>query len=450
MIVHRSAVSAFTQDFPDREFKLMNAPARPRFPALSISVLNVPKSATLAINEKSRQLQREGRDIIRLGLGQSPFPVPDIMVRELRSYARAKDYMAVQGYLPLRDAIAGFIQRTEHLHRSASDVIVGPGSKELLFGLQLVMDCDLVLPAPSWVSYQPQAKLLGKQVHWLECRAEDGWKLTADALQQHCQNHPERQQLLILNSPNNPSGACFSEAELKSLATVAQAHNVIILSDEIYSELHFSGQHISIARFYPQGTIISNGISKWAGAGGWRLGFFIFPPELHAVLELMIVVASETFTSVSAPIQMASIRAFEDSTEMLDYIHACRSIMRYIGERFHTLLGGYGLQLVKPEGGFYALVDFEHYRKPLQNLGINSAQVLCQTMLEQCGIAALPGSDFGLHQGLQVRFALVDFDSVELLQQTIRHGGQLTETHPPALEHLFSAAIRLGDWVQKL
>jgi aspartate aminotransferase len=413
-------------------------------------VLNVPKSATLAINEKSRQLQKEGRDIIRLGLGQSPFPVPDIMVRELRSYARAKDYMAVQGYLPLRDAIAGFIQRTEYLDRSAADVIVGPGSKELLFGLQMVLDCDLVLPAPSWVSYEPQAKLLGKQVHWLECRAEEGWKLSAETLQQHCKKHPDRQQLLILNSPNNPSGACFNEAELKALAAVAQAHNVIILSDEIYSELHFSGEHQSIARFYPQGTIISNGISKWAGAGGWRLGFFIFPPELRAVLELMIVIASETFTSVSAPIQMASIRAFEDSSEILDYIHACRAIMRHIGEHFHVLLVDYDLHLVKPDGGFYALVDFENYRTALEKHGITTAQKLCESMLEQCGVAALPGSDFGLPRGLQVRFALVDFDSAELLQETIRNGGRLADADPPALDHLFSAATRLGDWVRSL
>ena len=429
----------------------MNAPTRSRAPALSASVLNVPKSATLAINEKSRQLQREGRDIIRLGLGQSPFPVPDIMVRELRSYARAKDYMAVQGYLPLRDAIAGFIQRTEQLERSAADVIVGPGSKELLFGLQMALDCDLLLPAPSWVSYEPQAKLLGKAVHWLECRAEDGWKLTADALQQHCEKHAARQQLLILNSPNNPSGACFTEAELKALAAVAQAHNVIILSDEIYSELHFSGEHISIARFYPQGTIVSNGVSKWAGAGGWRLGFFIFPPELRPVLELMIVIASETFTSVSAPIQMASIRAFEDSSEILDYIHACRAIMRHIGERFYDLLSAYDLQLVKPDGGFYALVDFAHYKTALQQHGIVTAQDLCEQMLEQCGVAGLPGSDFGLSDGLLMRLALVDFDSRELLQQTMQNDdGQLPNTAPPALEHLFSAASRMGEWLKSL
>lgn len=429
----------------------MNTPALSALDVpLSSSIAEVPRSATLAINEKSRQLQLEGHNIIRLGLGQSPFPVPEIMVCELRDYASAKDYMAVQGYLPLREAIAGFIQRSEGLAHTAADVIIGPGSKELLFGLQMVLDCDLILPAPSWVSYAPQAKLLGKRVHWLPCRAEDGWKLSAQTLQQHCQNHPDKTQLLILNSPNNPSGACFSENELKSLASVARTNRLIILSDEIYSELHFSGQHQSIARYYPEGSIISNGISKWAGAGGWRLGFFSFPRELRAVLELMTVLASETYTSVSAPIQMASIRAFEDSTDLLDYIHACRHIMRYIGEQFHARLTDIGLHLEKPQGGFYVLVDFEPYRSALERNGIHNAQSLCEKMLEHNGVAALPGNDFGLEQGYLLRFALVDFESSALLQSTLANGGQLQEKNPASLQHLFSAVPRIERWLTAL
>jgi len=416
--------------------------------ALSSCLLNVPKSATLAINEKSRQLQLEGRDIIRLGLGQSPFPVPDIIVRELRTYARSKDYMAVQGYLPLRDAIAGFINHTEKLQRSAEDVITGPGSKELLFGLQMALDCDLILPAPSWVSYEPQAKLLNKTVHWLPCKPEEGWKLSAETLESHCKKHTRQQPLLILNSPNNPSGACFNEAELKALAGVARKFNVIILSDEIYSELHFQGQHISIARYYPEGTIISNGISKWAGAGGWRLGFFSFPPQLHKVLELMVVLASETFTSVSAPIQMASIRAFEDSAELLDYIHACRHIMHSIGDHFHQLFLEHNIQMVKPEGGFYGLVDFSSYEQKLSQRGIQDANELCQQMLQQCGVAGLPGKDFGLQQGLLVRLAFVDFESQHLLERVMKNPNTPLDSSTTELKHLFSAAERIGNWLK--
>ncbi len=418
--------------------------------ALSASLQNVPKSATLAINEKSKQLQLEGKDVIRLGLGQSPFPVPDIMIQNLREYVTAKDYMAVQGYLPLREAITSFINRTELLQRKAEDVIVGPGSKELLFGLQMVLDCDLVLPSPSWVSYAPQAKLLGKTVHWLPCRSEDGWKLTAETLEKHCKSHSGKQQLLILNSPNNPSGACFSELELIALAEVAEKYNLYILSDEIYSELHYQGQHQSIARYYPQGTIISNGISKWAGAGGWRLGFFIFPQNLKPILDLMIVLASETFTSVSAPIQMASISAFEQSPVMENYIQACRKIMQAIGINFSQLLNQQQIHTVEPAGGFYNLVNFSNFQQKLAAKGIHNAHQLSQTMLEKTGVAGLPGKDFGLDKGLLMRLAFVDFDSSLLLQRVMENPDLTLDPNTSELRRLFSAAERMGNWLHSL
>ena len=429
----------------------MNKPTSPHqnIP-LSATLLNVPKSATLAINEKSRQLQLEGRDIIRLGLGQSPFPVPDIMVNALRENATAKDYMAVQGYLPLREMIASYINRTEHLNRKAEDVILGPGTKELLFGLQMVLDCDIVLPAPSWVSYEPQAKLLGKKVHWLPCQAEHGWKLTADTLEKHCQQNPSRKQLLILNSPNNPSGACFTEQELQSLAKVAAKYEVFILSDEIYSELHFQGKHRSIARYYPEGTIISNGISKWAGAGGWRLGFFIFPQNLKPILKLMVVLASETFTSVSAPIQMASICAFEESSQLQDYIHASRKIMHVIGTVFSQLLIQQNIQVVAADGGFYCLADFAPFTQKLAAKGINTAAELCDQLLEHTGVAGLPGKDFGLQQGLLMRLALVDFDSNVLLQRVLNDPEIELNENSVELERLFSAPQRMGAWLNSL
>lgn len=417
---------------------------------LSSALKNVPKSATLAINEKSKQLQTEGKDIIRLGLGQSPFPVPQIMTHNLKSFAENKDYMTVQGYLPLREAIASFINRKEGIQRNAEHVIIGPGSKELIFGLQMVLDCDLVLPSPSWVSYEPQAKLLGKKVHWLPCDAENDWKLTADTLEKHCKQHLGKQQLLLLNSPNNPSGTCFTETELRALAKIAARYGIYILSDEIYSELHFQGQHQSIARYYPQGTIISNGISKWAGAGGWRLGFFIFPENLKPVLDLMVVLASETFTAVSGPIQMASICAFENSPEISNYILACRKIMSAIGENFCELLNLQQVQVVKPQGGFYCLADFSSYRQKLFSKGVNTSIQLSEQLLTCCGLATLPGNDFGLHKGFVLRLAYVDFDGTELLNRTLNNPEIILNTETKELRRLFSSTQKTEDWLQSL
>ncbi len=439
---------------------LMNAPTQPLnepepghgpAPALNDAILQVPKSATLTINEKSRQLQREGRRIYRLGLGQSPFPVPELMVSRLQAYARAKDYMAVQGYLPLREAIAGFMRRTEGLDCEARDILIGPGSKELLFGLQMALDCELLLPAPSWVSYEPQARLLGKIVHWLPTRAEDGWKLNAEALDAHCARRAGgRCQLLVLNSPNNPSGACYEPSELQALAEVARRHRMIVLSDEIYSELHFSGEHQSIARYYPEGSIVSNGISKWAGAGGWRLGFFAFPRELDYLLHSMVVIASETFTSVSAPVQMASICAFEDSAAIIDYIHACRRVMAGIGSNFTARLTAAGPDIVPPRGGFYCLSDFAPLAEKLRQRGIGNDTELAERLLEDTGVAALPGSDFGLENSLTLRMALVDFDGDALLQRALAEHELEIGLELPELRRIQQACDRIADWLRSL
>ena len=417
---------------------------------LSSSLLNVPKSATLAINEISKKLIFEGKDVVRMGLGQSPFPVPEAMVESLRQHADAKDYMAVQGYLPLREAISAFLQRTENLDYSCDNIIVGPGSKELFFGLQMVLDCDLLLPAPSWVSYQPQARLLGRNVHWLPCEARNGWKLTPDALEQHCRQHSSRPQLLVLNSPNNPSGACFTEQELTALASVARRYNIIILSDEIYSELHYTGGHLSVARFYPEATIVSNGISKWAGAGGWRLGFMAIPDSLPGVLQAMVVVASETYTSVSAPIQMAAISAFEPSSQMQNYILACRKIMRGIGLQFSQRLVQHEVNIVEPDGGFYILADFTSYREALLQNGISQAAELAQQLLDKTGVATLPGSDFGFQRELLLRFAFVDFDGASLLDIALKDPQLIVDENITELSRIFSAADRIGAWLKSL
>ena len=150
--------------------------------AINLNVRGIQPSATLRINELSNQLRQEGRDIIKLGLGQSPFPVPERVVQALKDNAQEKDYLPVKGLKPLREAIAGYINRREGMHYSWEDVLVGPGSKELLFILQLAYYGDLLIPRPSWVSYAPQARIIGRSVHWLPTHAENNWQLTAEEL----------------------------------------------------------------------------------------------------------------------------------------------------------------------------------------------------------------------------------------------------------------------------
>ena len=213
------------------------------------------------------------------------------------------------------------------------------------------------------------------------------------------------EKLLILNTPNNPSGTTHNNIE--ALAMIAKKNNIIVLSDEIYAELDFSGQYKSISHFYPEGTIISSGLSKWCGAGGWRIGTLTFPQELMFIKSMVRSVASETFTAVSAPIQYASIKAYsEDHTQ---YLINSRKILETISNYIHKELTEAGLICQKPQGGFYMLCDFSNVIKKTNE--ISDGRTLCDKILKEVGLAMLPGSDFGIRNELLIsRIAFVDFD----------------------------------------
>jgi aspartate aminotransferase len=408
-------------------------------------------SATLAINERSAQLQREGREVFRLGLGQSPFPVPETVIDELRANAHQKDYLPVRGLRALRDAVASYHRLAEGIDYTGADVLVGPGSKELMFLLQLVYYGDLVIPTPSWVSYAPQAAILGRHIHWIGTRRSNGWRIVAADLEALCAADPDRPRLLILNYPNNPSGTTYGSDELRELADVARRYRVVVLSDEIYGATHFRGRHVSIARFYPEGTIISSGLSKWCGAGGWRLGTFTLPPDLHWLLEAMAAVASETYTSVSAPIQYAAVRAFSGGLEIERYLHQSRRILRAVGGLFARRLRESGIRLAEPEGGFYLFPDFSPLRKSLRARSVSTSAAMCERLLAETGIAILPGVAFGRPADeLTARIAFVDFDGARALVAA-ESEPQDAELDEAFLEqycvNVVRAGERLAEWV---
>jgi aspartate aminotransferase len=384
--------------------------------SLNLNVRGAPLSATLLINEISNKLISEGRKVYKLGLGQSPFPVPQMVVDELRVNAHQKDYLPVKGLKQLRQAVADYHSRRNDIRRNAADVLIGPGSKELMFLLQFVYYGDLVIPTPSWVSYAPQAKFIGRNVDWLNTTEKNKWRIAAQDLENLCKRDPDKPRIVILNYPSNPTGATYSVSELKEIAGVAKKYHIVLLSDEIYGELHFEGKHISIAKFYPEGTIISGGLSKWCGAGGWRLGTFTFPSSLNWLLETMSSMASETFTSTSAPIQYAAVCAFRGGIGIERYLNNARKVLKSLGLSIHKKLDRAGIHAPKPEGGFYLFCNFNKYAPRLKKIGITNNSRLVQKLLEDTGVALLPGSVFGRPENeLTARLAYVDFDGAKAL-----------------------------------
>jgi aspartate aminotransferase len=341
-------------------------------------------------------------------------------VEALRLAAPEKDYLPVRGLPALCEAVAEYHRKKDQLNIDPKHVLVGPGSKELMFLLQLTYYGEIVLTTPCWVSYLPQARIVGRRIDLIHTSRHDGWRVTAAQLDESLRAVADdrRPRLLVLNYPNNPTGGTYTDEELRELADVARRFELIVLSDEIYGRLHFSGEHVSIARFYPEpeGTIVSTGISKWCGAGGWRLGTFSFPADLDWLLDAMAAVASETYTSVSAPIQHAAVQAFRGSVEIERYLWHARRILARLAARSVTTLARAGIDTLHPSGGFYLFPDFSPIGDRLARRGIRDGTTLCERLLHDAGVALLPGASFSRARNeLTARLSFVDFDGAAAL-----------------------------------
>lgn len=383
---------------------------------LTANVRGLSPSATVSINDRSNSLRNQGRDVFKLGLGQSPFPVPQAVVDALRDNAHKKDYLNVKGLYNLRRTIAEHHCRSFGIEASAEDVLIGPGSKELMFLMQLCYDGEIIIPSPAWVSYEPQARIVGRPICRLRTSIEDRWLPTAEEIDSFCDSNGRGNRILILNYPLNPTGTSFTRDRLQEITDVARRRGIIILSDEIYGKLDHDGVHNSIATLYPEGTIFSGGLSKWCGAGGWRLGLFVFPPGLRWLQDAMAAVGTETFTSTCAPIQHAAIEAFEEGPEIGHYLVHARRILRKLGRSLAARVRETGADILDPDGAFYLFPDLSPMAEGFRRRGIETSAELCEALLEDTGVAVLPGVDFGrAAEELTIRIAYVDFDGAAAL-----------------------------------
>ena len=383
---------------------------------LNKRVSDMPFSATLACNEMCDKALCGEKTVFKLCFGKSPFPIPQEIVEVLQTHASKNDYLPVRGLPELREAAAAHLARTQGVGRSAEDVLVGPGTKELWFILQLVCDADILVPTPSWVSYALQGHILGSRLVRLPTSHETNWLPSAAMLDEVCRRDPDRARMLVVNSPSNPAGAAFTADNLSELTAVARKYGVVIVSDEIYGDLHHEGKHLSPVRSYPEGTIVSSGLSKWCGAGGWRLGLFNFPPQLRPILDGMAAVAAETYTSASSPVQYAAATAYGGGPVVEAYLAGSRRLLSALGGHLAHKLRASGVRLTEPRGAYYMFPDFSPLAPVLATRGIRTDRELCDRLLKESGVANLPGSDFGMPlDTLTARLAYVHFDGATAL-----------------------------------
>ena len=249
--------------------------------SLSSSTQTLSTSATLAMNEAIAKRRAAGRETIHLGFGEASFPLHPSLKTALAEATPHTGYAPVLGIPALREAIAAYLTRMRGVAYSADQIVVGPGSKALLYALLQILDGDLLLPTPSWVSYAPIARLANRRVIGVQTEPEDHHRLTPQALSlamsQARQNGADP-RILLVNTPSNPTGSMFDGPDVQALARWAREAGVTLISDEIYAELaHGWREHVSAARFYPEGSIITGGLSKTFSAGGWRIGYAALP-----------------------------------------------------------------------------------------------------------------------------------------------------------------------------
>ena len=418
-------------------------------PIINKQISSLKESATLFINQLALKLRSEGRDICHLGFGESPFPVPEPMQAALRENVQRKQYISGYGLPELRQAVAGFFKSEFGYNYSFENIFIGPGSKELIFQLVYLLEGPLLVPAPSWVSYGPQAKIRSKNFIPIPTDYKNGYRLQADELDKTCSSQKSPQKILILNNPSNPTGSVHTTDELRNLAEVCRKHGVIVISDEIYAltkfgDIPFEG----IAKYYPEGTITTSGVSKAFSAGGWRLGFAMIPDELSEITRPLSAFVSETFSCVSAPVQYGVLPAFENYESVRSHVELCRDIHGAAGNYLHQRFTEIGMNCPKPEGAFYLFPDFEYFRDKLTSRGIKTSEELSKRLLEETGVALLPGKDFYLPENFfGVRVASVDYDGTQVMQE-FPDNGQLTQDSFTLLfPKLVDACLRLEKWL---
>lgn len=375
-------------------------------------------SPTLQINERVQRAWEAGQTVYNLGFGESRFPAHPRIVGALAENGHRRSYLPVTGLPALRAAVAAFHSRRLRREVSPGQVIVAPGSKALLFAIQLAVEGATVLTTPSWVSYAPQARLAGRTVLRLPACPKEGHRLHPDRLEELLRGSASEQHLLVINSPGNPTGAVLVPELLAEIADICSRYSALVVSDEIYALTAYGRKHVSIGDFYPEGTVVLGGMSKHLSLGGWRLGTAVAPAGASGqrLLQAIAKVGSELWSSVSAPVQYAAVAAYGDDREIAAYVDLCTRLhaarTRYLWRGLTDL----GVLCAEPQGGFYLFPNFDCWREGLAARGVDGSAGLARLLLDEWQIATLPGSVFGTppeELSLRLSTSYIDLESDE-------------------------------------
>jgi aspartate/methionine/tyrosine aminotransferase len=365
---------------------------------LAARVSQLTGEGALAVFSRAKELEREGRSIIHLELGEPDFHPAAPVVDALRDAAASgRDrYVSTRGIPALRAAIANYLRRTRRLEVSSEEVLVAPGCKmaSSLAMMALIEPGDEVLyPDPGFPIYPSFTRGLGATAIPFSLVEKNNFQ---PDLQEMAGKITPRTSVLIFNSPNNPTGTVFSREMLEQIAELARKHDLWVVADEIYARIVFNGEFVSI-RSLPgmaERTIIIDGFSKSFAMTGWRLGYAVAPKDVVDAMDLLVL---NTFTCVAEFTQVAAIEALRDSTNAVDAMVAEYRKRRDLFVAGLNRVPGFRCQI--PDGSFYAWVNVE-------DTGLTAEEV-ARLLLEEAGVAGIAGAAFGAAGKNYLRFSLV-------------------------------------------
>lgn len=376
---------------------------------LADALSRVKPSATIAVTQKARELKNAGRDIIGLGAGEPDFDTPDnVKNAAIEAIRRGETkYPPVSGIAPLRDAIAKKFKRENNLDYKPEQTIVGTGGKQILFNAFMATlnpGDEVVIPRPYWVSYPEMVAICGGTPAFAETSIDNGFKLTAAALEKAI---TPKTKWLVMNSPSNPSGAAYSEAELKALAEVLLKHpQVWILTDDMYEHLTY-GDFVfkTIAEVEPrlyERTLTMNGVSKAYAMTGWRIGYAAGPLPL---IKAMDMIQGQQTSGACTIAQWASVEALNGPQ---DFVKKNKAIFQARRDLVVSMLNqARGITCPSPEGAFYVYPSIAEAigRKAPGGKKIETDEDFVAALLETEGVAVVQGSAFGLGPNFRISYA---------------------------------------------
>lgn len=376
-------------------------------------------SATLAANEALDERRRRGERVLPLAFGEAGVPVARVLRDALATASNRNGYGPVAGSAELRAAAAGYWTR-RGLPTAPGDVVCGPGSKALLYGLLLSLQAsDVAIPRPSWVSYAAQASLTGVRPVYVPVVPGEGGVPDPDLLSAaviSARRAGRRIGAVIVTMPDNPTGTLAAADTVRELCSVARRHDLLIICDEIYRDLTHDGPlglgpgFVSPAELAPERTVITSGLSKNLALGGWRLGVSRLPgdsPAVAALRDRLLVTCSEIWSSPAAPVQHAAALAFSEPPEIVERVARSRHLHGAIARAVASRFAAAGVRVPRPRGAFYLYPDFAAHRSALLGrFGVRTSADLATMLLRRHGVGVLPGSAFGdTDQGLRLRVA---------------------------------------------